>query len=272
MLVTAIEESPEIAVGEGSVVTARFLTREVHEIARVEILGPDGQRDRIEGTSIHPIWSEDRQDWIPLGELRSGEILRAAIGDAVVQTVELLSQAVPVYNIEVHGEHVYEVKHLGVMVHNSYAPNSAIDFSTAASRIPGQPWKNLGQLRSYLDRNGIGLQTNGGWYLDRWGANKMAGFDWSRSRPVIFTRPGATKAEILHEIGHALTFKRLGQGPYEALSPKIREHLASAFATGRPGFTKNMTMRQLLHEWKAIDENFVPSAELLEKLKGLGIF
>jgi len=122
VLVTAIEESPEIAVGEGSVVTARFLTREVHEIARVEILGPDGQRDRIEGTSIHPIWSEDRQDWIPLGELRSGEILRAAIGDAVVQTVELLSQAVPVYNIEVHGEHVYEVKHLGVMVHNSYAP------------------------------------------------------------------------------------------------------------------------------------------------------
>jgi hypothetical protein len=42
-LVTSIEDCPEIADGEGSVVTAKFLTREVNTIARVEILGVDGQ-------------------------------------------------------------------------------------------------------------------------------------------------------------------------------------------------------------------------------------
>src|SRR5690606_24504535 len=42
-LVTAVENCPEIATGEGSVVTARFLTRQVDVIAHVEILGPDGQ-------------------------------------------------------------------------------------------------------------------------------------------------------------------------------------------------------------------------------------
>jgi hypothetical protein len=75
-LVAAMDDCPEIAEGEGSVVTARFITREVNTIARVEILGPDGKIETIEGTTIHPIWSEDRQDWIPLGELLPGERLR----------------------------------------------------------------------------------------------------------------------------------------------------------------------------------------------------
>jgi hypothetical protein len=42
-MVTSIDDYPEIADGEGSVVTAKFLTREVNTIARVEILGVDGQ-------------------------------------------------------------------------------------------------------------------------------------------------------------------------------------------------------------------------------------
>jgi hypothetical protein len=62
-LVTSINDCPEIAGGDGSVVTARFCTREVHSIAQVEILGPEGQIETLSGTPIHPIWSEDREDW-----------------------------------------------------------------------------------------------------------------------------------------------------------------------------------------------------------------
>ena len=82
--VTAVEDCPEIATGDGIVVTAQFLTRQVDAIARVEMLEPDGQIETVEGTTIHPIWSEDRQDWVQLGELRQGEALRAASGPALV--------------------------------------------------------------------------------------------------------------------------------------------------------------------------------------------
>jgi hypothetical protein len=118
-LVTTVEDCPEIAPGEGSVVTARFCTREVHSIARVEILGPDGQIETLEGTTIHPIWTEDRQDWVPLGELQQGEMLRAADGPAMVLAVTILNNFVSVFNIEVHGEHVYQVGKLGLLVHNA---------------------------------------------------------------------------------------------------------------------------------------------------------
>ena len=61
-LIKAIEPCPLIAAGEGSPVTARFVTRQVDTIVRIEVLGADGQVETIEGTTIHPIWSEDRQD------------------------------------------------------------------------------------------------------------------------------------------------------------------------------------------------------------------
>ena len=91
-IVNAIDDCPVIADGEGSVITGRFVTRQVDEIAREEIHGADGIIEVLEGTTIHPIWSLDRSDWVPLGELT-----------AVFQRTQ------PVYNVDVHGEHVYEV-------------------------------------------------------------------------------------------------------------------------------------------------------------------
>ena len=72
-LVTAIDDCPPIADGEGSVVTARFLTREVHVVASVDVLGADGSVETITDTTIHPVWSVDRQEWVPLAELAEGE-------------------------------------------------------------------------------------------------------------------------------------------------------------------------------------------------------
>jgi hypothetical protein len=71
-LVTAIDDCPPIAGGEGSVVTARFVTREVHVVASVDVLGADGTVETITGTTIHPVWSVDRQEWVPLSELIDG--------------------------------------------------------------------------------------------------------------------------------------------------------------------------------------------------------
>jgi Pretoxin HINT domain len=117
--VRAIEACPVIADGSGSVVTARFATRSVDMIASVEIMGADGAIEVIEGTPNHPFWSLDRNDWVPLGELEEGEHLRGEAGVAFVLTHVIVNRSVPVYNIEVHGEHVYQVGELGFLVHNA---------------------------------------------------------------------------------------------------------------------------------------------------------
>ena len=130
-LVTSIDDCPPIADGEGSVVTARFVTREVHVVASVDVLGADGTVETITGTTIHPVWSVDRKEWVPLNELIEGETLQGLEGLAVVLSVTLSRVSQPVYNIEVHGEHVYQVGELGLVVHNSCEVVLEIGKSTA---------------------------------------------------------------------------------------------------------------------------------------------
>jgi len=137
-LVTAIDDCPPIADGEGSVVTARFVTREVHVVASVDVLGADGTFETITGTTIHPVWSVDRQEWVPLAELVDGERLQGLDGLAVVLGVTLSRVSQPVYNIEVHGEHVYQVGELGLVVHNSYYDDIV---NEARKLYPGKAFK-----------------------------------------------------------------------------------------------------------------------------------
>ena len=117
--INAIERCPTISKGEGSVITARFLTRNVDVIARAEILGADGSIEVLEGTTIHPIWSLDRNDWVPLGELKRNEQLAGEFVEATVLNLTILSRPAAVYNVEVHGEHVYQVGEVALLVHNA---------------------------------------------------------------------------------------------------------------------------------------------------------
>lgn len=111
--------APAISSGDGHAVTGRYVTRRVDEIARVEIQDETGRVAVLEGTPIHPIWSVDRHDWVPLGELEAGELLQGENGLVTVLSVEVQARSVRVYNLEIHGEHVYEVGEFGVLVHNS---------------------------------------------------------------------------------------------------------------------------------------------------------
>jgi hypothetical protein len=163
-MVTSIEDCPEIAHGEGSVVTAKILTREVNTIARIEILGVDGQIEVLEGTTIHPIWSVDRNDWIQLSELQEGERLQAADGFAMVVSVAIVNTSVPVYNIEVHGEHVYQVGDIGLLVHNTCTVIGRMDDLKAFDDIPADvidTWRKTG-----LGDN-VPWSVNRNWILDR---------------------------------------------------------------------------------------------------------
>ena len=169
-LVTAIDDCPPIAGGEGSVVTARFVTREVHVVASVDVLGADGTVETITGTIIHPVWSVDRQEWVPLAELAAGEGLCCdtesfGLGfpsslppkaSGLVLSISLSRVSQPVYDIEVHGEHVYQVGELGLLVHNvssisgiadtiSRSRNAALRAAKEANGIPrsAQPFRTI---------------------------------------------------------------------------------------------------------------------------------
>lgn len=114
--VLAIEPCPEASVSEGRLVTGKF----EHSSAEVIDLFVDGVSEPIGTTSNHPFWSEDRRDFVQAGKLRIGEHLRLRDGSTPVVTAAVSrSQSVPVFNLEVDGEHVYYVSTSGVLVHNT---------------------------------------------------------------------------------------------------------------------------------------------------------
>ena len=100
------------------------------------MLGADGTVETITGTTIHPVWSVDRQEWVPLAELADGGTLQGLDGLAVVLSVTLSRVTQPVYNIEVHVEHVYQVGELGLVVHNTCTVIGRMDDLKAFDGIP----------------------------------------------------------------------------------------------------------------------------------------
>ncbi len=76
--------------------------------------------ERIGVTGNHPLWSEDRHDYVAAMDLRVGERLKNLSGDTVwVQQKLPRPGPTPVYNLEVQDEHVYYVGANGVLAHNA---------------------------------------------------------------------------------------------------------------------------------------------------------
>jgi len=88
------------------------------QVSRASIV--DQAWERIGVTGNHPIWSEDRHDYVAAMDLRVGERLKNLSGDTVwVQQKLPRPGPTPVYNLEVQDEHVYYVGASGVLAHNA---------------------------------------------------------------------------------------------------------------------------------------------------------
>jgi hypothetical protein len=80
----------------------------------------NGETDKPLGvTANHPIYSEDRDDWVPAGELKVGEQARTVDGVAKLTSKSQRPGRHTVHNMEVHRSHSYYVSHLGVLAHNT---------------------------------------------------------------------------------------------------------------------------------------------------------
>jgi hypothetical protein len=77
-------------------------------------------------TANHPLFSEDREDWVPAGELKIGEKVRTLDGTATLTGKKQRPGRHKVYNLEVHRTHTYFVGREGLWVHNcnNYIPPS----------------------------------------------------------------------------------------------------------------------------------------------------
>ena len=113
--VRKVKPCPAIAAGSGNVVTARIVTLTATDLVDVEL----ETGEIITGTPPHPIWSVEEEDWVELGELEVGDFVRTDDGPVEVISVDYRTTAETVYNVEVHGHHVYQLGDVGVLVHNA---------------------------------------------------------------------------------------------------------------------------------------------------------
>lgn len=80
-------------------------------------------------TPEHPYFSEDRQLYIPIGEVKIGERLKTHNGQIVtlVGRKKRSKGVEKVYNLEVYRTHTFYVGKGGFLVHNSYIANVPLD-------------------------------------------------------------------------------------------------------------------------------------------------
>ena len=154
--VTAVRACPPIAEGEGRVVTGKFVTRDVANVVRITL----ANGTEIRATDVHPVWSVDREDWVPAGKLEPGEHVDTLSGPVAVASVEPLDRHPAVYNLEVHGEHVYRIAVDGVLVHNGtlarhalgQAGESAADIVKNTYHIPSLSGRALFRIPDELSK------------------------------------------------------------------------------------------------------------------------
>jgi hypothetical protein len=181
--IRAVDPCPPLSSGHGNLVTGRFVTRGVTNL--VEATFSDGLNEPtvLNGTSIHPVWSLDRLEWVPLGELAIGEQVYSHDGPLSLVARTSRNQPTDVYNIEVDCEHVYQVGNAGILVHNECGKLLGEAMSGVAGArkmwdkgkeahhliaegLKGGKWD---ELRGLMVKHNIGLDdaANGMWL---WGA------------------------------------------------------------------------------------------------------
>jgi Pretoxin HINT domain len=113
--VVGVSPCPPLKRGRGKVVTGTY----THSGATVLDVRVEGLDQPIGATPQHPFYSASRHRYVAAEHLVTGERLVTAVGESLVTSVTRRPGEHWVYNLEVHGDHVYRVSGLGVLVHNT---------------------------------------------------------------------------------------------------------------------------------------------------------
>ena len=167
--VVAIEPCPALAPRPSErhhLVTGKF-RHQVDELIDLHIEGLD---EPITCTPNHLFWSEDRQEFVPAGDITRGSSLRPFSGsvDFLVRREGRENDAI-VYNLEVAVAHTYYVTDHGVLVHNACtrqlreAMNILRGGGHAHHIVPVGSFRGNADLiraRDVLERAGVSIESH----------------------------------------------------------------------------------------------------------------
>ena len=114
--VLAVRPCPPIQPTPPGYETVTALFR--HASASTFDVSIEGEPAPIGSTGNHPFWSADRREFVRADTLRVGERVDTVSGTARVTSITPRGPPEPVFNLQVHGQHVYRVVAGGVLVHN----------------------------------------------------------------------------------------------------------------------------------------------------------
>ena len=113
--VESITACPPINPGAGRVV----LMTVTHMDSGVMEIEFDGLKKALEPTINHPLFSADRNDWVPAGLLCVGEQIKTKNGAAKINAIRWKNGEHRVYNFEVEADHAYFVTEYELLSHNN---------------------------------------------------------------------------------------------------------------------------------------------------------
>ncbi|MCZ2340645.1 MAG: AHH domain-containing protein [Bacteroidales bacterium] len=204
--------------------------------------------DTITGTDGHAVWVIEGDDltdrgrpdhgadeppgstlgrWVPLGALRVNDRVLTRSGVAQVVDVDLFTDRVPVFNLEVEGLHSYAVGTAGLLAHNS-DPCNLGEVSEAAERVsthqvakaPDAPQvtvNNAGAAPTTTSIGGTQGVTNGIDAPNTKTVSPAAKYDGAVDQPDIkIQNPTAnhTKSPIKGTRARDILAENLGPNPY----------------------------------------------------------
>lgn len=125
--VLAIEPCPPLTTGLGRVVTGTF----THIRGGIVDVFVEGECEPLGVTANHAVYSVDRDAFVYAGDLRIGDRLQTLDGgDVRITTIKHRRDEERVYNLEVHGEHIYRVTASGLLVHNASVKTNLARYGT----------------------------------------------------------------------------------------------------------------------------------------------
>ena len=198
------ENSPKSAIVIGTI---------KHENAIVLDLVFNGDTNKPLGvTANHPIYSEDRNDWIAAGELEINENMRTVDGSAALTAKSKRAGRETVYNLEVHRAHSYYVSHLGILAHNT-----GIGCELKVVKHGDMPTPRLGNeshhgvMSAWMKRNFADYNPN------KAPAVLMPQANHNATRGVYNT----WRAEMRQKMGGTFDWGKVSQADMRALSDKM---------------------------------------------------
>jgi hypothetical protein len=190
--------------------------------------GSDGVFEVI-GTHGHPFWSAERQQWVAMGELRSGETL-LLVGGQLAEVVErwverpLKGATFTTYNFTVEDWHTYHVAPihsithtLAVWVHN--ASKCSVVWQIV-DRFPAGSYESR-QLRRFVKAWNEEIHKAGGSMVRRslTAAEELASLAWKRAMRKAF--PSRFQDKVVGHTPDAAAGGPVAGGKAMALDPTV---------------------------------------------------